>query len=229
MEIIPAVDILHGKCAQLVGGRLGSEAYYGDPVEAALKWVQMGAETLHIIDLDATLETGRRNFETVKKIKEATGALVQFGGGIHSVEYAQEILDSGVDRIILGTLAFEQPDNLKALDPERTIVAIDSRKDEVVVRGWRKPTGLKPENLTRKFEDDVWGFLYTNVDVEGRQAGIEVKKIEKVTGSTEKPVIVSGGISSAEDVRKIEKTGAWGVVIGKALYAGKLNLKELLR
>lgn len=228
MQIIPAVDILYGQCAQLVGGKLGTEKFYGDPVDIAMKWADIGAKSIHVIDLDATLSTGGNNLEIANEIKQETGAIIQFGGGIRTVDDAKKILASDIDRIIIGTLMFDRADCLDELESERIIVAIDSKKDEVVIKGWQESTGIKPTELIKKVEDQVWGFLYTNVDVEGRMEGPDLKKIEEVVDATKKPVIVSGGISSFIDISVLDDAGAWGVVIGKALYEGKIKLEDFL-
>ncbi|MDD5111795.1 MAG: HisA/HisF-related TIM barrel protein [Candidatus Altiarchaeota archaeon] len=232
MERIPAIDILNGRCAQLVGGVLGTEKYYGSPVDAAKKWVMQGAGILHVVDLDATLDRGD-NFASVLEIKKATNAIVQFGGGIRSVEKAARLLECGIDRIIIGTMAVEDYKSgtgrlegiAQSCGNGRIIAAIDSQKGVVVSKGWTVKTGIPTNELIKGLEDRVWGFLYTNVDVEGRMKGVDIKSIRSVVDATDKPVIISGGVSSAADIRAIESAGAWGVVLGKALYEGKIGLK----
>lgn len=234
MKLIPAVDILNGRCAQLVGGRLGTEKYYGDPVEISKEWIREGAGMLHIVDLDATLGIGD-NTTTILKIKKAVEVPIHLGGGIRTTGKAVELLEKGMDRIILGTLAVEdyvkKTGNVhKIADScgrDRVIVAIDSRNGLVVCRGWQEKTGIKTIELIKALEKDVWGFLYTNVDVEGRMEGADITSIKKVVRETRKPVIVSGGVSGRRDVIEIEKTGAWGVILGKALYEGRIRLQDL--
>ena len=232
MELIPAIDILNGRCAQLVGGALGTEKYYGDPVEIAGRWITQGANILHVVDLDATFGRGE-NTALVIRIKNASRVPIQLGGGIRTAGKAIEMLERGIDRIIVGTLAVEDYRNktdrlgeiAKSCGKTRVIAAIDSRKGMVVCKGWAEKTGITTNELIKGIEDRVWGFLYTNVDVEGRMEGIDVDAIRKVVDATEKQVIVSGGISSSEDINVIEATGAWGAVLGKALYEGRIKLK----
>jgi phosphoribosylformimino-5-aminoimidazole carboxamide ribotide isomerase len=233
MERIPAIDILGGRCVQLVGGRLGTETFYGSPVETAKKWVSEGAEILHVVDLDATLGKGD-NTKTLFDIKKSVKAPIQFGGGIRTVEKAKELLDKRIDRIILGTLAVNDYINgtgnldevIKAGGKDRVIVSIDSSGGFVVCKGWTEKTKIRTKDLINALEGKVWGFLYTNVDVEGQMKGVDMNAIEEVVKSTKKPVIVSGGISSSKDMKEIEKTGAWGVVLGRALYEGKIKLSD---
>lgn len=232
MKLIPAIDILNGRCAQLVGGVLGTEKYYGNPAEIAKQWVTQGAELLHVVDLDATFGRGD-NTTLVRDIKNTAGIPVQFGGGIRTVERAIELLDAGIDRIILGTMVVEEYQNktgqleeiVESCGTGRIIAALDSRKGMVVYKGWTKETNIPTTKIINGLEDRVWGFLYTNVDVEGQMKGIDLDAIRRVVNSTEKPVIVSGGVSSNDDIKAIDAAGAWGVVLGKALYEGRIRLR----
>jgi len=233
MKVIPAIDILGGRCVQLVQGKLGTEVDYGDPVVVAKRWVSEGADLLHVVDLDATLDRGD-NTEKLLAIKKAVKAKIQFGGGVRSVEKAEELLNNGVDRVIVGTLAvndyLKKTDNLGELagkcGKDKVIAAIDSKQGFVLSKGWTEKTKVKTIDLMKALESKVWGFLYTNVDVEGQMKGVDMQAIKEVVKSSKKPVLISGGISSQEDVREIEKTDAWGIVLGKALYEGKIKLSE---
>lgn len=233
MKIIPAVDILDGRCAQLVGGMPGTEKFYGNPVEVALRWESVGAELLHVVDLDATLGRGS-NTDSIISIKKSVKIPIHLGGGIRDFKSAKGFLDIGIDRIILGTLAvrdyFDDFEVLKKLRNEfggdRLMVALDSKNGNVVVKGWREKTELNAVEFAKNLEDIVWGFLYTDVDVEGRMSGINLMGIREIVQSTKLPVIVSGGISSSGDLEKLEEIGAWGAVIGKALYEGKIGLRR---
>ncbi len=233
MKIIPAVDILDGRCAQLVGGMPGTEKFYGNPVEVALRWESVGAELLHVVDLDATLGRGS-NTDSIISIKKSVKIPIHLGGGIRDFKSAKGFLDIGIDRIILGTLAvrdyFDDFEVLKKLRNEfggdRLMVALDSKNGNVVVKGWREKTELNAVEFAKNLEDIVWGFLYTDVDVEGRMSGINLMGIREIVQSTKLPVIVSGGISSSGDLEKLEEIGAWGAVLGKALYEGKIGLRR---
>ncbi|ODS42172.1 MAG: 1-(5-phosphoribosyl)-5-[(5-phosphoribosylamino)methylideneamino]imidazole-4-carboxamide isomerase [Candidatus Altiarchaeales archaeon IMC4] len=231
MRIIPAIDIKDGKCAQLVQGKPGTEKFYGNPVDIAKSWVEKGAEILHVIDLNAALGSGD-NLKKVKKIREVVSVPIQFGGGIRTYEKATEILGLGIDRIILGTLAINELETVERLCNEfgrdRLIVAVDSKEGCIVVEGWQKKTSLKAENFMATYENVCWGFLFTDVDVEGMMQGIDEEELMRVVKSTSLPVIVSGGMSSKGDVRKAGDIGAWGVVLGKAVYEGILDFEDLV-
>lgn len=236
MKIIPAIDILDGRCAQLVGGKFGTEKFYGDPIEIARKWESAGAELLHVVDLDATLGRGN-NTGVVISIKRSVKIPVHFGGGIRDFESARKFLDLGINRIILGTLAVQDYFNdfkilrgLKAgFGKDKIIVALDSMGGNIVVQGWQEKTGLNATEFAKKSGNIVWGFLYTDVDVEGSMSGINPDRIRKIVQSTKLPVIVSGGISGSGDLDRLDDAGAWGAVLGKALYEGKFRVDELLR
>ena len=232
MLIIPSVDIKQGRCVQLVGGKPETEQAYGDPVEAALRWVAEGAEYLHLVDLDAAMGTGD-NFKRVAEVLASVRVGVQVGGGIRTLDRALELLGIGADRVILGTLAFEKPEVVKKLvklaGGTRVMVAIDSVQGKVVIRGWRASTGKPAPKAAREFERmGVGALLFTNVDVEGRMTGILAKAVQEVVESVDVPVFVAGGVASVEDVRKAKEAGAAGLVIGKALYEGKLTLRQAM-
>jgi len=234
MEVIPAIDIMGGRCVQLVGGRPDTKKEYGTPVEKALKWKKNGARMLHVVDLDATLGKGN-NFGEVMKVKRETRLPIEFGGGIGGLEAAKKVLNalSSGDRIIVGTLAVnEYPrfETLKELGDycERVIVSVDSRGDYVTTKGWTEDSRLKTVDLMKAAVPYVWGFLYTNVDVEGKMEGVDGERVKKVVGSIYKPVIVSGGVSTKEDIETCKSAGAWGVVLGKALYEGKVKLEDVI-
>jgi phosphoribosylformimino-5-aminoimidazole carboxamide ribotide isomerase len=235
MEVIPAIDIMGGKCVQLVGGRPETRKHYGGPVEKALEWKNGGARMLHIVDLDAAFEEGN-NLGLVLKARRAAGLPIEFGGGIRSVEKARSVLSAlkEEDRIILGTLAVgEYPGfkSLKALSEQRDrlIVSVDSKDGHVTVKGWTEKAKMTAQELMAACGDLAWGFLYTDVDVEGMMEGINAERVKAVVKASGKPVIVSGGISSKEDVDACRKAGAWGIVLGKALYEEKIRLEDALK
>ncbi len=236
MKIIPAIDILEGDSVLLVGGRLGTQVFYGDPVDVAMEWGGVGAGILHVIDLDAALERGD-NLDVVLRVCNTVKLPVHFGGGIRDYDRAHYLLSAGIDRIILGTLAVNDYKAdfavIRRLGGEfgcdRLIVAVDSREGNIVVRGWQEKTKLKTAEFVKQLEGLVFGVLYTDVDVEGRMEGVNLDRIRGVVESTSLPVIVSGGVSSLSDLRGIKETGAWGVVLGKALYEGRISLREVLK
>lgn len=239
MKIIPAIDIKDGKCTQLVGGVADTAKYYGDPVDAAKKWVSLGAEILHVIDLDATLGTGN-NLEKVLEIKRSVNVPVHYGGGVRTYEYCEKLIkEYDIDRVAIGTLAIKdyldrdidgmlELNNYPKSIRHRIIISLDSKGGKVVTHGWKEKTEIDATSLTREYGGLVWGFLYTDVDVEGQMKGINLKRTQNIIRSTDKPVIASGGISSNKDITDLASAGAWGVVLGKALYEGKIDYKQAI-
>lgn len=234
MLIMPAVDIKDGKCVQLVQGQPGTELVKIDnPENVALKWEEMGAEALHLIDLDGTLNRNV-SLETLKKIVNEVSVPVQIGGGIRKVDYAKELLDLDIERIIIGTMGIMHPETLTILadeyGSERIMVSLDSKNDKVVVKGWQHSTDKSPQELSNIMKEHGAGsILFTNVDVEGLMGGFNAEPINELKKSVDIPIVYSGGISSIEDVKKLNETDVEGIVIGSALYKDKIDLREALK
>ena len=229
-RIIPAVDIKDGKCVQLQQGDENRKIIeIDDVIGVAKRWVDLGAKMLHIIDLDGSFSGKLVHEDMIMKIAEF--ARIQVGGGIRDVRIAERLLNRGVDKVILGTLAVKKPEDVKRLAkdyPGRVVIAIDSKSGFVVVKGWKESSNLKPVNLAKLYEDCDVEFLYTNVDVEGLMRGIDYDSVREVVKNVKKPVIVAGGIARINDIRMIKEAGANGVVIGSALYTGKLRFEEVI-
>jgi phosphoribosylformimino-5-aminoimidazole carboxamide ribotide isomerase len=231
-EVIPAVDVQDGEVVQLVGGERDTGERYGDPVEAAEGWLDEGAETLHLVDLDGAFEGERKNAAAIEAVVEATGgrAAVQVGGGIRTLDDASSLLELGVDRVILGTAAVEDPAIVERIDdahPGSVVVSLDASEGEVVVEGWTEGTGLDPAEAAARFEDrGAAAVLFTDVDVEGRMDGVREEAVRRVVAAVDVPVIASGGVATVEDVRALERAGAGAVVVGTALYEGAFTLAE---
>ncbi|MHC1610318.1 MAG: 1-(5-phosphoribosyl)-5-[(5-phosphoribosylamino)methylideneamino]imidazole-4-carboxamide isomerase [Candidatus Methanospirareceae archaeon] len=243
-EVIPAVDLKGGRCVQLRQGKKEDVIFSSveDPVEIAKRWVVEGASRLHIIDLDAALQEGQNNFGIIKRIAESKGVLgkvkIQVGGGIRSYEVAVTMLEigggAGVDRIIFGTAALKSPqlieDVVAEFPSERVMVALDVIKGKVAIDGWREVTGIDAKEAAKQAEQIGAGsLLFTNIDVEGLMTGIEPGIIEEFVSSVNVPVVIAGGVSSVEDVMRIRDAGASGVVIGSALYKGKIKFNDLIK
>jgi len=227
-EVIPAVDMQDGEVVQLVQGERGTEKRYGDPVTAAERWVTAGAATLHLVDLDGAFEGERANADAVEAIVDAVDVPVQVGGGIRTAADAADLLGRGVERVILGTAAVERPSlvgEIAADYPGRVTVSLDARGGEVVVSGWTEGTGLDPADAAARFEAEGAGsILFTDVDVEGQQAGVQAEVTGRVADAVDIPVIASGGVASLDDVRALREAGAAAVVVGTALYEGAFTL-----
>jgi phosphoribosylformimino-5-aminoimidazole carboxamide ribotide isomerase len=231
-EVVPAVDMQDGEVVQLVAGERGTEKTYGDPVEAAEQWVERGAETLHLVDLDGAFEGERRNAAAVEAIIEAVGedVDVQLGGGIRTVADATDLLSRGVDRVILGTAAVENPDIVGEISgkyPDSVTVSLDAKDGEVVVSGWTEGTGLDPAEAAARYEElGAGAILFTDVDVEGRLEGVQTDRVCEVVEAVDIPVVASGGVAALDDVRALREAGAAAVVVGTALYEGEFTLEE---
>jgi len=231
-EVIPAVDMQDGQVVQLVGGERGTGRTYGDPVEAARRWVEAGAETLHLVDLDGAFEGERANADAIEAIVGAVDATVQLGGGIRTAEGARTLLEAGVDRVILGTAAVENPEivgEISETHPGSVVVSLDASDGEVVVSGWTEGTGLDPAAAAGRYADlGAGAILFTDVDVEGRLDGVRTGPVERVVDAVGIPVIASGGVASIEDVRALKGAGAAAVVVGSALYEGAFTLADAM-
>ncbi|MFB6310299.1 MAG: 1-(5-phosphoribosyl)-5-[(5-phosphoribosylamino)methylideneamino]imidazole-4-carboxamide isomerase [Salinirussus sp.] len=231
-EVIPAVDMQNGQVVQLVGGERGTATTYGEPVTAAREWVEAGAETLHLVDLDGAFDGERRNASAIDDIREAVEIPVQLGGGIRSAEAARGLLERGIDRVIIGTAAVEDPEIVRRVASEHqdgVLVSLDAKDDEVVVSGWTEGTGLAPAAVAGRYAElGAAGILFTDVDVEGQLAGVRVEVVRQVVEAVDIPVIASGGVASLDDIRALAEAGAAAVVVGTALYEGAFSLDEAM-
>ena len=230
----PAVDLRGGKCVQLVGGVPGTEVVALDnPLFQAERWVAEGADHLHIIDLDGAILGKRINAPILKQMVKKLDLFIQVGGGIRSEEDVSEVLDIGVDRAILGTAALREPDIVSRLadrhGKERIMVALDVKKGDVTAEGWQKQMGQKAVELGRLFEKKGAGsILFTNIDVEGQQKGIDLEPTRNLISSVGIPVVAAGGVTEIEDVLALRQAGAAGAVAGTAIYTGKLSVSRTL-
>ena len=231
-EVVPAVDVQDGQVVQLVGGERGTGRQYGDPVAAARRWVEAGARTLHLVDLDGAFEGERENAAAIEAVVDAVDVAVQLGGGVRTAADAAALLDAGVDRVILGTAAVENHDIVAEISddhPGTVLVSLDASDGEVVVSGWTEGTGLDPAAAAARYEDlGAAGVLFTDVDVEGRLDGVRTGPVARVVDAVDIPVVASGGVATVEDIRALDAAGAAAVVVGSALYEGAFTLEEAM-
>lgn len=230
----PAVDLRGGKCVQLVGGVPGTEVVaLDDPLYQAERWVAEGADHLHIIDLDGAILGKRINAPILRQMVQKLDLFIQVGGGIRREEDVSEILDIGVDRAILGTAALREPDIVSRLadrhGKERIMVALDVKKGDVTTEGWQRQMGRKAVELGRLFEEKGAGsILFTNIDVEGQQKGIDLDPTRDLVSAVGIPVVAAGGVTEIGDVLALRQAGAAGAVAGTAIYTGKLSVHRTL-
>ena len=236
MIVIPAVDIKDGKCVRLEQGRMDAETVFADdPVAIARKWDAAGAEIIHIIDLDGAVMKMPRNLEIIRNIIASVKARVQIGGGIRTMDTIAMYLDAGADRVIIGTEAIRNPGLVDAACktfPDSIVVGIDARKGMVAIEGWTEDTRTQAVDLARRFEDSgVVAINFTDIHRDGMQTGPNIEETRKMAESVSVPVIASGGVSTLTDIRNLlplEPVGVSGVITGKALYSGSLDLKAAI-
>jgi phosphoribosylformimino-5-aminoimidazole carboxamide ribotide isomerase len=247
MIVFPAVDLRGGRCVRLIQGEPEDETVYGeDPVAIAERWVAAGAQWLHVVNLDGALAGGMQgepdecglpiNLCCLRDIAARTSVPIQFGGGIRSFEDIELVLSLGASRVILGTIAVRQPEwvsqSLARFGPERIVVGIDARSGVVATQGWQEMSRLDPIDLGRQMaQRGVRWVVYTDIQRDGMLSGVNVSATATLAVQTGLSVIASGGVASLDDVRQLQSVGSSGVVgvvIGKALYTGDVDLREAI-
>lgn len=237
MIIIPAVDIKNGRCVRLLQGRKDEETVFSnDPVKMAMKWNNEGVELIHVIDLDGAFEKSPQNLKSIEKIIKNVKAGVQVGGGIRDKKTIRMFIDLGAKRVIIGTEAIKNPKLVKDACkefPGRIVVGIDARNGMVAIEGWTETTKIKAVDLAKQFEDSgVAAINFTDIYRDGMQTGPNIKETMIIAQTVSIPVVASGGVSTIEDIKKLiqlKKFGVTGIITGKALYSGNLNLKEAIK
>lgn len=227
MKVIPAVDILGGKVVTLVGGKPGTEKVsLPNPREVALDWERKGAPMIHLVDLDAAMDRGD-NFEAITSILAKVKAPIQIGGGIRTTERAEMLLNLGASRVVVGTRAITDPDWLEELalsNRHKIVLALDLKDGKIQVRGWKESSSRTVKEVLERTEGlPLAGVLHTNIDVEGQAAGIDAERFAEFVTMCPHPVIASGGITTVDDLRKLEEIGAESAIVGLALYAGTIG------
>jgi phosphoribosylformimino-5-aminoimidazole carboxamide ribotide isomerase len=236
MKIYPAIDILGGKAVRLKQGRAADATVYGEPLEMAQRWIDKGAEWLHVVDLDGAFEGRPRNFDLLRQMAAAVpGAKIQVGGGVRSMDVVESLLDAGIQRVVLGTAAVQDPDFVEHALRERThniAIGIDARDGNVKVSGWTEESNMGAIDLAKKLEDlGAHLVIYTDIARDGILTGPNVAATKQMLDNTELSVIASGGVSSLADVQhlsELDNPRLDGVIIGKALYEGLIQLEEAL-
>ncbi len=237
MIIIPAIDIKKGKCVRLLQGRMDQETVFSDaPVDMALRWEKEGAEIIHIVDLDGAVQKQPENLNSIKQILEKVKIPVQIGGGIRDENAIKMYLDLGAARVIIGTEAIKNPVMVKKACrafPGRIIVGIDARNGLVAVEGWTQTTTIRAVDLAKEFEDSgVYAINFTDIHRDGMQTGPNIEETRLLAEAVSIPVVASGGVATIEDIRNLlplQEVGVAGVIAGRSLYAGTLNLQDAVK
>lgn len=237
MIIFPAIDIRDGKCVRLTEGRFDQETIFADqPVDMAVRWANEGAEYLHVVDLDGALAGKPVNMAAITKIIKAVNIPVQLGGGIRTLENIRECLEAGVQRVILGSIAVRQPELVAAACKQygnRIVVGIDARDGQAAVEGWGESGGISAEELAKRMAQvGVERIIYTDISRDGMLSGVNVAATAALAQAAGIPVIASGGVGSLADIKAIkesESAGIEGVIVGKAIYLGNVDLGDALK
>lgn len=237
MEIIPAIDLKGGKCVRLRQGKEEEATEYSaDPVAVAAGWVEQGAKRLHVVNLDGAFGNASENGRIMQRIAVTAGVSVQFGGGLRTLEAMQDALDAGASRIVLGTIAVEQPEIVSAalarFGQDRVIIAIDAMDGKVATRGWKVRSAHSVMSVARTMKAlGVEEVLYTDIARDGMMSGPDLRTVERLADEGMR-VLASGGVSSAADVRALRDlrhANVTGAIIGKALYEGKIVLRDIIQ
>ena len=235
MILFPAIDLRHGCAVRLQqGNKNKSTVYDKDPVKRALHWQALGAKWLHIINLDGAFDEQTENFEIIKKISQTVAIPVQAGGGIRSLDSCAQLLENGVSRLIIGTVALEQPSLYREMCqtfPGKIGVSLDAKDGLLKTHGWEKATQISLEDIIPELEEAGTAFIiYTDISRDGMHTGVNLTTLSKLLTLSSIPVIAAGGISDMSDIKEVFELGSsgsiQGIVCGKSIYDKTLNFKE---
>ena len=234
MKLIPAIDLMDGKCVRLFKGDFNQRKDFSkEPHEQAKYWEREGAKSIHIVDLDAAKSGIPKNDQSIKKIAKTVNIPIQVGGGIRSLERIEQLFSYGVNKVIIGTSAIENKELVKKLStkfPGRVIVGIDAKDEKVSTRGWLRQSDILATDLVKEFSQfKISSFIVTDINTDGTLEGTNEAFIKKILEITNIPVIASGGVGSISDLLsliKFENSGLYGVIVGKALYENKFRISE---
>lgn len=234
MLIIPAIDLKDGQCVRLLQGKKDQVTVYSnDPVATAQHWVQQGARRLHVVDLDGAFSGEQKNYNAIALIKKAVSIPIEVGGGIRDMERVQKLIEIGADSVIIGTIALEQPELFNKMCqrfPGKVIAGIDASRGKVAIKGWVEKTERDALDFAREVEKSgAAAVIYTDIFRDGMLTGPNIESASRMVEALHIPVIASGGVSSLKDIQHLmEIKGLYGVITGKALYSGSLNLKKAI-
>lgn len=233
MIIFPAIDIKDNKCVRLLQGDFDKVNIYGDdPSAMAKKWENKGSQFIHIVSLNGARGEGNVNDKSIKKILQTVNIPIQIGGGIRDKKRVKELLDLGVERVIVGSMAVKDKKLLKELVEkykEKIVVSIDAKNGKVAIEGWEEISAIDSVELCKELEEiGVKTIVYTDISKDGMMIGPNFDIYEKLSKETNLDIIASGGVTTIEDIKKLKSMNLYGAIIGKALYENKIELKEVL-
>lgn len=234
MEVIPAIDLRGGKCVRLYQGDYAQEIVYSDdPLETALRWVDMGATRLHIVDLDGAKDGSPANLRAVERIASSVDVPLHLGGGIRDMATARTAIDAGVSRIMLGTAAFEDSDLIRTLlnelGAESIIVTVDAKDGKVALRGWTEGTGALATDLVADMAAlGVKRFLYTDISRDGTLTEPNFDGVSALVDQADIHIIAAGGIATVAQLERLAGIGAEAAIVGRAIYTGDIDLREAI-
>ena len=234
MEVIPAIDIRGGKAVRLFQGDYDRETVFNDsPVDAAQRWLDIGATRLHVVDLDGAKTGEQVNIDLVERIAAISNVPVQLGGAIRTVQAAQRAMDVGVDRVIVGTAALEGEEFVQDLcdriGSERVVAGVDARNGFVAVRGWTEESGTPVHDLVARMEETgVSRIIYTDISRDGTRTEPNFQQVDELLVATRLKILVAGGVSRIDHIRRLAKMGVEGAIVGTAAYTGVIDMREAI-
>lgn len=233
MQVWPAIDLRGGKCVRLRQGDYGRETVFGDdPAAVARHWAELGAEHLHLVDLDGARQGSPGNLPAIEAILQAVDLSCELGGGIRSEQTIRLGLELGLSRLVIGTLAIKEPDWFRRMCrtyPGKLALGIDARDGRVATDGWLQTSELSAVDLARQFAGEpIAAIIYTDIATDGMMAGPNVPAMAAMQAAVDVPVIASGGVTTRDDVVRLAAAGMAGCIIGRALYEGTLTLPEAI-
>lgn len=234
MRIYPAIDIKDGNCVRLLQGRFSDVTVYGnDPAEVAKRWEAEGGEYIHVVDLDGALKGRGVNSEVIKKICSTVNVPVQTGGGIRTMEDVEYMLQCGIERVIIGTSAVRDKEFVKrAVEKygKKIVIGIDAKDSMVAIEGWEEVSTFKAVDFAKEMENiGVSTIVYTDIATDGTLKGPNIEAMKEMVENTNLDVIASGGVGNADHIKALVPTGVEGAIVGRALYTGDVDLKEIIK
>ncbi len=235
MIIFPAIDIKGGKCVRLLKGDFNKITQYDkSPIDQAHEFFDLGFSNIHIVDLDAALMKNHVNESIVKEISKISKIKIQIGGGIRSLDHIKKLLDFGIDKVVIGTAAVENINFLKIACEKfsnKIALSIDVRKGYIALSGWKKQTDILASDFIKKIKDiNISRIIYTDIDRDGTKSGPNIKETANIANLIKVPVVISGGVASINDVLDVKKnqhSNIEGIIIGKSIYDGNIDIKKL--